>query len=130
MRYPNALLLAPLLAALATACEQPTPVAEPAPDEPAAANTDADTFDVQAYCSTVCERATACGIREAQARAGGSTEEREALQRANREAAALTRSCIDGCKTEAPAADSAKERALICYRREDCGELRSCLEAL
>ncbi len=87
-----------------------------------------DDFDRDAYCTTMCDRSTACGLEQATLLAG--KVDKTALERATADREATQKDCVTSCgKSQLPPYRLTQAKsALACTKRETCDAFATCLE--
>lgn len=116
-----------LLPLLLVACEEPP---DPQPEPAAATVAKPEPFDLDGYCTKMCERTTTCSMQAAEGSAAlGGAKVEKALREARDESSQLTDACVTGCKAT-PVDEKnrgAALRAKHCLKADSCGELEKCL---
>ncbi|MBL8740241.1 MAG: hypothetical protein JNK04_04075 [Myxococcales bacterium] len=98
---------------------------------PSAAPSAARTFDMGAYCSAVCERATACGIEALEQTVKANAADVGVLNKARAQSADTTASCERTCN--APVPDDQREAladAQRCLDQTTCPAFAGCLDTV
>ena len=117
------LLWLPTAALLGLGCDP----ADAASSRPAA-SASARAFDQAAYCRSVCERATSCGIESLEQTVKANAADVAVLNKARANAAETTATCERTCNV--PPADDERE-ALVeaerCLEQSTCDAFASCL---
>lgn len=80
-------------------------------------------------CTRVCERATKCGLEQAEKiAASGSADDAKLVAAARERAIATEARCTDACSPSAEATPNASERMLSCLDQARCDTFAACIE--
>jgi hypothetical protein len=93
-----------------------------------AATASARVFDQAAYCRSVCERATTCGIESLEQTVKANAADVAVLNKARKDAAETTATCEKTCNV--PPADDEREAmvdAERCLEQSTCDAFATCL---